>query len=179
MKPPHSHDKRRSAERTPTDATPARLPAPPSAAGLVTPAGSHIPAPPALPPRPGRHTDRPSDLSVTHRIERITVERTPAPLPPAPATDADKWFEQVPTNLSGPQPTERASQPPASAVLGLPAPPRRVASPAGDGRPPWLVPVLIAATSLTIGMILGALLFGGDRHQSKGGPCTPADSAKR
>ena len=40
---------------------------------------------------------------VTARLERIVRDQTPAPLPPSPAAaDADRWFEQVPTNPGAP-----------------------------------------------------------------------------
>ena len=155
----------------PMEAGPSRLPAPPGAAGA--------------PAQRGRRTETPSDFSVTHRLERVSIETTPAPLPPSPAgDDSGAWFEQVPTNPAAPNLAEHLPQRPSSGVLytqaALPATVVRPAGDArlvGDGRPAWLVPVLIAATSLTIGMILGALLFGGGRHPGKS-PSTPSTDTK-
>src|SRR5436189_3453561 len=81
----------RSTDRSIDSKTPERLPSPPR--------------PPRLPDaaRPGRRSEAPSDIVVTSRIERYSPEPTPAPLPPSPAAaDADKWFEQVPTNPGAP-----------------------------------------------------------------------------
>ncbi len=125
-----------------------------------------------------------SENSVTSRIERISAEITPAPLPPSPAADAaDVWFEQVPTNPAAIPDLDalglNRSDPRGSAI--------RSSTPAGrasanvlaseaagetwsdtSGLPrrsgastPWLLPALIAATCLAVGMVLGALLFHG------------------
>jgi hypothetical protein len=131
-----------------------------------------VPTPPSLlaVAGPGRRDDAGSDISVTTKMDRIEIEVTPAPLPPSPAAaDADRWFEQVATNPAAQQLLQQPDRP------GTAASPRR-SHPSHD-RPrhaaaapplsnPWLIPVLIAAISLTVGMILGALLFGDTRHPS-------------
>lgn len=154
---------------TPTDASPptpvqpAPLPRPPS-----------VPKPPRLPAttapaKPGRRGETPSDMQMTGRIERVRGDATPAPLPPSPgARDAERWFEQVPTNpaLVGDPRDSTANQRKmrtSSVRLTLPS----QASDAPDR--PWLLPTLIAAIALTIGMILGALLF--SRSGSDCKPC--------
>jgi hypothetical protein len=151
-----------------------------------------------LPPAgPGRRTESlSSDGSVTSRIERVREEITPAPLPPSPAAqDADVWFEQVPTNPASAMPDlggQGAAR--ASGSIGPVAatnPIRRYGR-AGTGallsslrdgqagaglRPPWTLPLLIAATCLAVGMVFGALLFGGNTpapallHDHDAGEC--------
>lgn len=120
---------------------------------------------------------------VTSKIERIEGEATPAPLPPSPAADmADVWFEQVPTNpaaipdLDSLRPNTNTPTPhiPSTAPIRRMPPGRyqghgydpRGTRNVGIARPPWILPALIAAICLVVGMLLGALLFGGD---SKGG----------
>lgn len=126
-----------------------------------------VPRPPRLPEpsaRPGRRSDTPSDMQMTKRIPRLAgrADPTPAPLPPSPgAGDAERWFEQVPTNpahiaelaaekTGGHRKVRHSSRVPIGEV--------------GPGRwveRPWVLPTLIAAIGLTVGMILGGLLFGG------------------
>lgn len=148
---------------TPTDASPT---APPP---RDTP--PRLPRPPRLPARPagpGRRSQVPSDLAMTSKIERLPRDPTPAPLPPSPgARDAEKWFDHAITDLGAPRPRE---------VTGSHRRPRSH-DPLAT-RPtttwvehPWVLPALIAAVALTIGMILGALLFGGREC-----PTCPTDS---
>lgn len=180
---------------TPTNRT---APAPPrkSAADRVAAVAHKLP-----PAQPGSRVKSkvPSetDNTVTSRIERISVEHTPAPLPPSPAADAaDTWFEQVPTSpaavpdlgaLTGSRPDLK------SGLLRTKTPPRQspphedaaedigaepwplypedysgpLAPPATGS--PWVLPVLLAATCLAVGMVLGALLFGGATKATSGG----------
>jgi len=143
-----------------------------------------------------------TDNTVTSRIERISVEHTPAPLPPSPAADAaDTWFEQVPTNpaaipdlgaLAGSRPDmrtglTRSRTPPRPAPFSSDAPdddaepwPLQEEDYSGvlgssQERTTWLLPVLLAATCLAVGMVLGALLFGGAskgaHHDRDAGAC--------
>jgi len=146
---------------TPTDvSTPPRLPRPPSVGSPRPPRLPHLPT-----ARPGRRGEAPSDVSVTARLDRIMVEPTPAPLPPAPAAaDVERWFEQVPTNPGAPADTPAAAAEPS-------APP---AGPGERGLPPWLLPVLLALTALAVGMVLGALLF---EHAPERSHCPPCDQA--
>ncbi|MBE7448850.1 MAG: hypothetical protein HS111_08145 [Kofleriaceae bacterium] len=149
--------------RTPTETTPARLPTPPRLPGGVKP--------PVLPPapaaRPGRRGEAPSELIVTSRVERITVEPTPAPLPPSPAAaDADRWFEQVPTNPGAPTTVPDRKHPTGRVAHidpTLPHPRRET--------PAWLFPLLLALTALTVGMVIGALVFGGAQAPASCPPC--------
>lgn len=160
---------------TPTDSepaprdTPAPLPRPPKPpVGTKPLTGTNPPQvrPPKLPEpsaKPGRRSDTPSDMQMTKRIPRIggRGDPTPAPLPPSPgANDAERWFEQVPTNpahiadlaaenTGGHRKVRHSSRVPIGDA------------PAGLAERPWVLPTLIAAIALTIGMILGGLLFGG------------------
>ena len=146
---------------TPSEATPLPLPKPPQ-----------LPRPPRLPPpsvaKPGRRSETPSDLSMTAKIQRVgRGDPTPAPLPPSPgARDAERWFEQVPTNPAA-QPSGPAEVTGSHRKSGLLD---RGSIAAGQPMPRseinWVVLFLIAAIALTIGMILGALLF-----SSKGKDC--------
>ncbi len=148
--------------------------------------------PPAQPGARAGADSGPSDYSVTSRIERLPSETTPAPLPPSPAADAaDVWFDQVPTNpaavpdldsmggsrsdlaaavarAQAQQPRDREAWAPPSALYAASG---RVPI----ARRPWVLPVLIAATALTVGMVLGALIFGGGGSKAAA-PCekTPA-----
>lgn len=119
-----------------------------------------------------------SELMVTSKIERLpTKDMTPAPLPPSPAADAaDVWFEQVPTNPAAipdldalnPSPNTSSAHIPATAPIRR-MPPGKLGAgysydPSGTRsiglpRPPWVLPALIAAICLVVGMVLGALLF--------------------
>lgn len=117
---------------------------------------------------------------MTAKIQRVGGDATPAPLPPSPgARDAERWFEQVPTNpaLGQVAPTDtvphRKTQ--RSAKVSL----------LGGGTTvpeyterPWLLPALIAATALVIGMILGALIFSKDAPAKQCEPCEQAPPAK-
>jgi hypothetical protein len=154
---------RTSGRRTPTGSTPPRLPRTPEAGG-----GAAMPKPPRLPDvpaaRPGRRSEAPSDIVLTHRIERITGEPTPPPLPPAPAAaDAERWFEQVPTNPGAP------TTPPPRNVTGRQPLIEPLAAQAQRGAPAWLFPLLLALTALTVGMVIGALVFG----RASAGTCAP------
>jgi hypothetical protein len=110
---------------------------------------------------PGARSETPSDNQLTRRIPRLgRRDPTPAPLPPSPgARDAERWFEQVPTNpahiaeLAERTGSHRKARPSSQvSLLDRPAP---------LTTRPWLLLTLIAAIALTIGLILGALLFGG------------------
>lgn len=115
---------------------------------------------------------------MTRKLMRVPERRdqTPAPLPPSPgARDAEKWFEQVPTNpaliaeladKSAPYRKTRASE----RVFLAPT------EPAPLIERPWVLPTLIAAVALVIGMILGALLFGGGDDCA---PCAPSVQAPK
>jgi hypothetical protein len=148
-----------------------------------------------LPPAgPGRRTDSGSDTNVTTRIERLPDESTPAPLPPSPAAkDADGWFEQVPTNpaaapdldalASGTYPGRGdPSRPITDAGGAWFGPSSHVQSTEqftrfGVPRQTVTIVALIAATCLVVGMVLGALLFGGSPGSSTqipaAVPCDP------
>jgi hypothetical protein len=165
---------------TPTDAVPAPLPRPPTPpAGTRPPRarsdGDAVPRPPRLPrdggARPGRRGETPSDLVMTARIPRLPgSDQTPAPLPPSPgARDAERWFEQVPTNPA--HLAERADSTGAHAKLRRSSSRLVETSPVPLAQRAWLLPTLIAAIALTIGMILGGLLFGGSDRACE--PCDP------
>ncbi|HTM18870.1 MAG TPA: hypothetical protein VL172_00115 [Kofleriaceae bacterium] len=187
--------KRPSREKTPPDAVPRRGSRPSrTTAERVVAAAKGLP--PAQPGARSAAADsgQPSDFSVTARIERMPSEVTPEPLPPSPADqDAGVWFDQVPTNpaavpdlesMAGSrsdlaaavarhgtgQPHGRDAWTPPSALYAAARIPL--------ARRPWVMPLLIAATALTIGMVLGALLFGAS-HSSSKTPCEktspPAD----
>lgn len=156
------------SEPAPRD-TPAPLPKPPRPpVGSKPPTGTNPPSaprPPRLPEpnaRPGRRSETPSDMQMTKRIPRMPGrgEPTPAPLPPSPgAGDAERWFEQVPTN-----PAHIAELAESTGSQRKMRHSSRI--PVGDVAPrlierPWVLPTLIAAIALTIGMILGGLLFSG------------------
>lgn len=144
--------------------TPPKLPRPPEAGTGAVPKPPRLPDVPAA--RPGRRSEAPSDIVLTHRIERITVEPTPAPLPPSPAAaDAERWFEQVPTNPGAP------TTPPPRGVTGHQPLVEPAASPAPRGAPTWLFPLLLAVTALTVGMVIGALVFG----RAAASHCEPCD----
>lgn len=141
---------------------------------------------------PGRRQDAGSDTNVTTRIERLPDESTPAPLPPSPAgRDADGWFEQVPTNLGAPD---------LDALVSGTGPGRSDPSrPITDAGQAWFGPTshlhntapvtrfglprqtvtivaLICATCLVVGMVLGALLFGGGAGEpAAAGAAVPCD----
>jgi len=145
-----------------TDVSPPRLPTPPRLPRPPEPKSPRPPEPkpPRLPDpvaaRPGRCGEAPSELVMTHRIERITVEPTPAPLPPSPAAaDAERWFEQVPTNPGVP-----SSHPERRSSGRMPAIETAQQQTQRGGAPTWLFPLLLALTALTVGMVIGALVFG-------------------
>ncbi len=123
-----------------------------------------------VPAQPGRRDEAPSDLAVTSRLERVSMELTPAPLPPSPASaDADQYFEQVPTNpgVAGRRdPSSASVQRQVSGVI-------RPSMPAQPPPQTWLLPVLLVATALAVGMVLGALLFA-NRGAAQCAPCPPA-----
>jgi len=140
--------------------------------------GSPTPTPPWRgrdPAQPGRRDEQPSDMAVTTRLERMSVELTPPPLPPSPASaDADRYFEQVPTNpgaVTRRDPSVVVDNRAASGVLRSPPmaapPPLR----------PWLLPVLVIATALAVGMVLGALLFGRRAAPAQCPPCAASPSS--
>lgn len=103
----------------------------------------------------------------------VTSLRTPEPLPPSPAApDAEGWFDHAPTNpasipdLGALADGESDSLPPwaltgASPVDRTETVPKEPARSVRNTR--WLT-VLLAATCLAVGMVLGALL------QSRLGP---------
>ncbi|RMH45233.1 MAG: hypothetical protein D6689_00370 [Deltaproteobacteria bacterium] len=139
------------------------------------PTVQHIPR--ALGRRPIGARDETPDSAPTSQIHRVPAEPTPAPLPPQPELEqaAQSWFEQVPTSPASPVGPFGALD---SAVTGAtpvrdgtgavvagdtrPATRSRLRPPGGwADRAPWTLPALLAATSLAVGMVLGALLFGG------------------
>ncbi len=187
---------KRFPPRPPVTPTKRAAPAPRkiSAADRLAKVASQLP--PAVPgARSKSKVPSETDNTVTSRIERISVEHTPAPLPPSPAeAAADTWFEQVPTNpaaipdlgaLAGSRPDLRTGltrsrtpprrQPPyAEDVAAAEAEPWPLESEdyssAVEGSSQgttWLLPVLLAATCLAVGMVLGALLFGGTSTGAK------------
>lgn len=99
----------------------------------------------------------------------VTMMRTPEPLPPSPAAqDAEGWFEQVPTNAADiPDLGALAEGADPDSVPAWAMSPR--SEPRGDDRYELTVPVmtghaswfvvLVAATCLAVGMVLGALLY--------------------
>jgi hypothetical protein len=156
---------------TPTEATPLPLPKPPS-----------LPRPPRLPPpgtspaKPGRRGEMGSDATLTSKIPRVPRgDPTPAPLPPSPgARDAEVWFEQVPTNPAAQSlgPGESTGSHRRSSKIersGFTS-----AAPA-KAEKQWVVMFLIAAIALTIGMIVGGLLFGRGGG-TKCEPCTKSET---
>jgi len=122
-------------------------------------------------------------VSSTSKLERVPQESTPAPLPPSPEAEqaAASWFESVPTSPSVPPDMGRFAQGHDTGTGGSVITPLHQRAGANIGyqptrpltrpkRPragtviaekPWAIPALIAATSLTVGMVLGALIFGG------------------
>ncbi|HUH02990.1 MAG TPA: hypothetical protein VML75_13425, partial [Kofleriaceae bacterium] len=132
--------------------------------------------------------DTQSDYSVTSRIDRLPSELTPAPLPPSPAAEAaDVWFEQVPTNPAAVPDLNvlGGSRPDLGSAIGGSRSRFDTGSPAGRdpwappnystgpvqrlaaGRRAWLLPILLTATAIAVGMVLGALLFGGSEPPEK------------
>jgi hypothetical protein len=160
-----------------TDATPAPLPRPPVAKAPTSnppavPRPPRLPATPAIAPaRPGRRGETPSDMQLTKKIPRAaSADQTPAPLPPSPgARDAERWFEQVPTNPA--HAAELAEQTGGHLRARGSTGKVPLSQPVPIAERAWLLPTLIAAIALTIGMILGGLLFGGD------GECEPCEAA--
>jgi hypothetical protein len=164
--------RRRNHTDSSTPATPTR----PELADLADPTGPtpeplpRAPVPPSSPrlepARPGRRADQPSENAVTKRLEKLPVEITPAPLPPSPgAVEAERWFEQIPTNPGAPR------REPSSVREAIRTPPRGVPTmlPAPGGA--RLLTGLIVATALAVGMVLGALLFS-HRGTTRCAPCT-------
>lgn len=156
--------------------------------------------PPAQPGARGK-AETQSDYSVTSKIERMpSSDLTPAPLPPSPAAEqADVWFDQVPTNPAATPDIDAliGSRPDLAAALrdqtggyqradtGMQgfdpwARPSYTTGPIPRSLPlhrkPWVLPLLLTLTALTVGMVLGALLFGGGGDSSKkaGADCKPA-----
>jgi hypothetical protein len=188
-----SVSRRPSREKTPPDdAVPRRTPRPPgrnTAERVVAVARGLPPAQPGA--RAGSSESALSDASVTARIERAPAELTPAPLPPSPADqDAGGWFDQVPTNPAAVPDLESMAGPRSDLAAAV----ARAGSQPRDGRDawtppsalyaasqrvpiarrPWVLPALIAATALTVGMVLGALIFGGgsdDDSKARVPPC--------
>lgn len=99
----------------------------------------------------------------------VTMLRTPEPLPPSPAAqDAEGWFEQVPTNPADiPDLGALAGGSDPDSVPSWALPPGRdsrpddrheLTLPVTTGHASWFV-LLVAATCLAVGMVLGALLY--------------------
>jgi hypothetical protein len=122
--------------------------------------------------KPGRRAEAASDVIVTSRIERFIAEPTPAPLPPSPA-DADRWFEQVPTNPGAPK--DAADRRNATGRVPLAD---ITHAQAHTGAPSWLFPLLLALTALTVGMVIGALAFGRADHSTSCPPCDAGGSSR-
>ena len=105
--------------------------------------------------------------------EALTVELPAAIEKVVVSRDAERWFEQVPTNpaLGAAAPTDvtgphrKSTRSSKVSLLG-----GGTAVPESTGERAWLLPALIAAIALTIGMILGALLFSKD-----GKECAPCE----
>ena len=125
---------------------------------------------------PGRRLEVSSDARITSRIERSLVDPTPPPLPPSPAAaDAARWLARARANAeSSPAIVAPASVP--SVDLTAPVP--------HAGRAAWIVPLLLAVTALAVGMVLGALLFGGrttscpPERQGVQGSISPTSSSR-
>ena len=116
--------------------------------------------------RPGRRADAPSENAVTKRLEKLPVEPTPAPLPPSPAAaDAERWFEQIPTNPGAPR------REPSAVREAMRTPAGGVPITAAPSSSSNLLIVLIVATARAVGMVLGALLF-----SHRGAKCEPCGS---
>jgi hypothetical protein len=111
-------------------------------------------------------------MSLTGKIQRVNRgDPTPAPLPPSPgARDAERWFEQVPTNPAA-QPSGPAEITASHRKSGRVDRSGLATGPEPRAERQWLVMFLIAAIALTIGMILGALVFSGG-GTTKCAPCT-------
>ena len=113
---------------------------------------ARLPSVPAR--RLGRRVEVSNEVAVTTSHERLSIEPDPAPLPPSPAAaDANRWlererprFDTAPTEIAESSDTTRPVAAP-SAVL-----PRTGHS--------TTFTALLAITTLVIGMILGALVFG-------------------
>jgi hypothetical protein len=142
-----------------------------------------------------------SEIGDTARVQRFDPDQTPAPLPPSPAGE-DEWFADAPTSPAGPLDLAamagrilgesavggtlgETALPGVGAVGPLPA---RAPTPTGIGltgvytarslalpRPMWLLSALLCASSLAVGMVLGALLFGAAAAiPLDAGVCAPA-----
>jgi len=171
---------------TPTPATPTtpdpRVATPPGSDSAPPLPRAPLPGPPRRPTpgrirrigpaRPGRRSEAASETALTNRLEKLPRELTPAPLPPSPAAaDAERWFEQLPTNPGAP------ASPTSTTRTLLRTPSRGVPlAPAPVDRRAWVLPLLIAATALAVGMVLGALLFS---HRGDGGKCPPCAATER
>jgi hypothetical protein len=158
----------RDSAARPRDPAPPPLPRAPAPPRRPTPGRSRR----SGPARPGRRAEAPSETALTNRLEKIPRELTPAPLPPSPAAaDAERWFEQLPTNPGAPaaltSTTRQIMRTPSRGSPLAPAPPERAR--------PWLLPLLIAATALAVGMVLGALLFS---HRGDASHCAPCAADK-
>ncbi len=128
---------------------PARTPAPPR-----LPSAPRLPRTPITNARPGRRAEATSETALTQKLDKVPIEATPAPLPPSPAAaDAERWFEQLPTTPGAPRKDPSAVR----EVARTPA--ARAPAPVPQPRA-WLLPALLVATALTVGMVLGALIFG-------------------
>jgi len=164
-----------------TPATPT-TPDPAAPAELSRPTPAPLPRPPVTPrdqkekarlepARPGRRADAPSENAVTKRLEKLPVEPTPAPLPPSPAAaDAERWFEQIPTNPGAPR------REPSGIRESLRTPPGGVPTTAPPSGPSNLLIALIVATALAVGMVVGALLFS-YRGTAKCPPCAAGSAS--
>ena len=161
-----------STPATPTTPDPMQ-PSPSAAPQRPTPGPAPLPRAPVAPSkepkleraRPGRRADAPSENAVTKRLEKLPVEPTPAPLPPSPAAaDAERWFEQIPTNPGAPR------REPSGIRESLRTPPGGIPATAPPSGPSNLLIALIVATALAVGMVVGALLFS-YRGTAKCPPC--------
>jgi len=194
------------ARRAATPTTEDRRPAPPGAAdqpaAAVPRATDNRPTIKQLVPEVGVHATAGATENGevdTSRLELITeVETTPAPLPPSPEAEiaAASWFESVPTSAAVPPQLGRMrpgsdSDPGSDATITpvrdrtgmrpsvamtrpLVRPRARVTGSLVDR--PWVIPALIAATALTVGMVLGAIIFGGapaPARDDAAGVCAP------
>ncbi|MCE9576511.1 MAG: hypothetical protein K8W52_25400 [Deltaproteobacteria bacterium] len=160
---PRRRNPQDSVSATPTKPDPTRGSRTPAAPRL--PSAPRLPATPLVGARPGRRADATSETAMTQRLDKVPIEPTPAPLPPSPAAaDAERWFEQLPTTPGAPRKDPSAVR----EVLRTPAVGAPVAAPQPRA---WVLPALLVATALTVGMVLGALMFGRGSAPATCPPC--------
>lgn len=109
---------------------------------------------PSLPMRrPSRKVDLANEGALTTRLERL--EPDPAPLPPSPAAaDASRWLAREQPQLDAPSEVAESSDTTRPLVT-----PARLPAPRATGHSSSFT-ALLAVTTLVIGIIVGALIFG-------------------